>query len=374
MAVSGPDSGGGQPPESPRRAAIPGRFSYAPLRGYCPADLLAMLYLVVVIVLLLVEHDRCPRFPLYLGIHLGLLVLISCLPLLPRPRWSYLQLFREAHALWLMPLAYGELDVLNRLATHRYFDDLVLRWDHAVFGLHPHLVLHQWFPNPVLSEFLHFCYLFYVLLVPVLGLTLFFQRRHEVLRVFVTTVMLNMYACYLIFIFFPVRGPWYTFARPPLEAGFFSGLVRTYLDHGASVGAAFPSSHVAGAVVVALMGYRFSRRVSNFLIVLALGIFVATVYGGFHYGIDALVGLIFGVITAFIGPRLHSALLRRPELSWRNLAVHRRITAMRESFEARRRAMAAGEALRSGSRAAAEGMSRVVQRRAGGSDAGEANP
>ena len=77
------------------------------------------------------------------------------------------------------------------------------------------------------------------------------------------------------------------------------GPVRRTVLHllaaGSSRGTAFPSSHVAAAVVATLAALRTQRRVGIVLGVLTAGLTVGTVYGGFHYAVDALAGVAVGV-------------------------------------------------------------------------------
>jgi membrane-associated phospholipid phosphatase len=108
-----------------------------------------------------------------------------------------------------------------------------------------------------------------------------------------------------------VRGPYYTF--PPVDAPgtIFPELVHATLDRGAAVGTAFPSSHCAAAVVVAILAWRFAPRgLAMAITVISSGIVLATVYGGFHYAIDAVAGLVIGLAMGNLGPRLHGWLSR----------------------------------------------------------------
>ncbi len=306
-------------PNLPRRRfvgpIVPAEISGERRLGFLPADLLSLAYLAVTTAVVLLGHGRLERWNHWLSVHLGLIVVVVALRWVPRQGLPVLQLVRETYALWLMPVGYRAVQDLNRITTSGYYDDIVLGWDRLLFGGHPHAYLMQALPWPWLSEYLHFSYIFYQFLVPTLGFTLFFQRRFEALRVMATTVVLTMYTCYLVFIFFPVLGPYYTFARPAgADAGIFPALVERMLQAGASLGAAFPSSHVAGSMAVAIVAHRFARRLSYALIVLAFSILVATVYGSFHYAVDALAGFIYGVTMALLGPRLHAFLLRRTRL------------------------------------------------------------
>jgi membrane-associated phospholipid phosphatase len=68
----------------------------------------------------------------------------------------------------------------------------------------------------------------------------------------------------------------------------------TLLDRGSSRGTAFPSSHVAASVVSSLCALRHQRRVGIAVTLVTVALTFATVYGGFHYAVDALVGVILG--------------------------------------------------------------------------------
>ena len=87
--------------------------------------------------------------------------------------------------------------------------------------------------------------------------------------------------------------------------------VLALLEQGSSRGTAFPSSHVAASVVAALCALRFQRRV-GVVVALATGLLtVATVYGGFHYAVDALVGVILGLLAWLGSAALWKALASR---------------------------------------------------------------
>ena len=113
--------------------------------------------------------------------------------------------------------------------------------------------------------------------------------------------------CYICFILYPVAGPWYH--SPHLDTAslghFFPNVVQTVLERAASKGAAFPSSHVAVAVVIWLLAWRFARRVFWILAAIVPALALGTVYGGFHYAVDAGAGLLVGVAGYFAAPHVH---------------------------------------------------------------------
>jgi membrane-associated phospholipid phosphatase len=151
----------------------------------------------------------------------------------------------------------------------------------------------------------------------VVALTLYFSRHFEELKEFATTVMATFFFCYVIFTIFPVRGPFYYFGPidPYAKGLLFPQVVHKLLLRAASVGTAFPSSHVAASVAIWLVCRRYLRRLSHAILVIAIGIFVGTVYGGFHYALDALAGVAVGIACGLLGPKLHAWIRTLPGMA-----------------------------------------------------------
>jgi len=122
-------------------------------------------------------------------------------------------------------------------------------------------------------------------------------------------------ACYAVYLVFPVDGPAHTMARysGPLTDGFFYQLSMNAVHAGDSLGTAFPSSHVVGAVSMAILATRwFPRPVSLVFSLEATGVVLATVYTQNHFAIDAAVGVTAALILQlFVAPPLEVALARR---------------------------------------------------------------
>jgi membrane-associated phospholipid phosphatase len=298
---------------APKISVIP--IEHPRLRGYNPVDIITGAYMALTGILLAIGRERVPHASAYLLIHVLAVTGIALLHFIPRRGNVLLMFIRDTYPLWALPFFYHEVRVLDRLIWSGFFDPTVMGWEKAIFGLYPSLHLHEWLPNRLFNEFFHFSYFAYYFLVPILGLWLYLRGREELCRVFGTTILLTFFTCYIIYIFFPVAGPYYVFPPSGNSTGFFPPLVHRILESGASKGAAFPSSHVAASIVVFCMALRFDRRLAGLMGVIAAGILVGTVYGGFHYAIDALVGLVLGVSLALLGPSFHSFLLRRARLS-----------------------------------------------------------
>jgi membrane-associated phospholipid phosphatase len=260
-------------------------------------DLLLLGYLTIVSIVAVVRASSRPGWWLVLVAH-ALFVLL--LFLLTRPRLGRVgRTLREIYPLLLLLGLYSELDVLNSGAVH---DQAVQRWELLVFGTQ---ISRQWWqlaPSTFWSTLLHGAYLSYYFIVSAPALYFAWRGDLQAVRRFVLVVMATFIVCYLVFLFFPVAGPYYQFPRP---APWFTDnlparLAYQALASGSSYGAAFPSSHVAAALAATLAAARISRRLGLILSLPTLLLTVGVVYCQMHYAVDALAGLAVGGLMTWV--------------------------------------------------------------------------
>ena len=217
------------------------------------------------------------------------------------------------YPLLLMPLLYAELPVLNQsLYGGRYFDDIVIDVERALFGFEPARELARMWDSVWVSEPLHAAYISYYFIIYVPPLLIGWKRGVPAMREAVLALALVFFAHYLVFVYLPVEGPRYRYEPPvPLGArGPMHDFAHALLEAGSSRGAAFPSSHVGVSVVATMVTWRHLRPLAPLVALLALGLALGAVYGGFHYGIDALAGALLGAALGAIAPRLYTSLER----------------------------------------------------------------
>lgn len=249
--------------------------------------------------------DRWPRLVGHLIFAAALLVLV---PLMGETGWK--SVVRHWLPVVLLALVYSELDILNDMFTTSFHDESIIAIERALFSSQPATQLREWLPFKPLSEYLHFAYFSYYFLFPILGIALFIKGRRNEFRYAATVTLLVFAFCYTIFILYPVEGPWNHFGHAPLsQVGHFApALVHVVLIKGESVGTAFPSSHVAVSVAVWMLAYQLDRKVFRIEAFLVPALVVGTVYGGFHYAIDSIVGVVVGVVGALLGPKVYRML------------------------------------------------------------------
>lgn len=285
----------------------------APTRGYMPVDILMLAFLGITALLTVVSPLTFPGKGLYTVAHFAALIAVILVRFVPTRHGSWLRLARYAYPLLALPFLYTAVRYLNRLVTAEYFDIPIVQLEQAIFGCQPSQAFHEALPWLPLSEFLHLSYIAYHLLIPGVVIALVLQRRERELALFTTSIMTTFITCYFVFILFPVRGPYYYFGPidPAHQGVLFPQIANWMLESASSVGSAFPSSHVAAATCVWLLGRRFYPRWGWVLLVAAGAIFFATIYGGFHFAIDAFAGLLVGIGGGLGGARFHAWWLGR---------------------------------------------------------------
>ena len=195
---------------------------------------------------------------------------------------------------------YSELPMIIRATGHgRFFDATVISWESALFHGQPALAWALRWPSLILSEVLHGAYLSYYGIIVVVPLMLHVQGRAREFNDAMFVLMLTFVACFVCYLALPVQGPRYLWpSRAP------AGPVREWtvwlLEARSSRGTAFPSSHVAVATTQSILALRYFGWRGAPVSLLALGLALGAVYGGFHYAIDVVAGaMLAAVVTGF---------------------------------------------------------------------------
>ncbi len=288
-----------------------------PLLRWELPDIIYFSYLGIILLLLLVSGvilGRHPRpWPLILfhlviaaiGFTLRSAPLVYDHPFAWFLRWWYPTL--------LFVFCFKAIGEMIHLIHPGFLDPIMVTTDRALFGR----MLTPWMQqaaNPWLTELMYFCYTSFYLFIPGVGVPLYLRWRRDRtdtalldFRQFITAVVLVFYFCYLHFLLTPVGGPVFFQGYPgpvlELAGGPITSFEQWLFGHGTIVGGAFPSSHVAVAIVVAIFAVRF-RVAPRFWAPLSVGLAISTIYTGYHYGIDVIYGMVVAVAVVAVIPGL----------------------------------------------------------------------
>lgn len=273
-------------------------------RGPLAVDYLTQAYLAATAVVALSSLTGIGV--LIAAIHVAAVGLIAWAATLPLPAHRLAMFFRLFYPVALTPILYLELAPLNQLHVTGYFDATVMHWEELLFGSQLAMGFSERIGRLWFSEMLHIGYFSYYFIVPGAAATAYLLKGPRALERASFTIALAFFVCYLCFSVFPVAGPRYDFPQIAGDGprGLTYGLVHTILESGSSKGTAFPSSHVAATLSAWFATGRESKRVFWIMGPFAVSLTLGTVYGRFHYGIDAAVGLIVAISAYLATPWL----------------------------------------------------------------------
>jgi membrane-associated phospholipid phosphatase len=220
---------------------------------------------------------------------------------------------RDWVPLALMLAAYREMDWFTPLAWDHHLELRWIGWDRTLlYGWGLQGAVESF--GMLLAGYLEFCYMLVYAVGPFTVAVLYFAHRRERVNRVLFLYLLGTLLAYAMFPYFPSEPPRVLFGGSDLPGvmtvfrRFNLWIVNGYGIHSS----VFPSAHVSSAFSAAwalLLYLRERRRIGWGMLIYAVSVAVATVYGRYHYAVDAVAG--FGVSLVACGVVLLAADKRR---------------------------------------------------------------
>ena len=266
-------------------------------------DIITLGYFGLVGFLLIFFHKSVNHWPVYVLVHAAIVILILEIVRFGEnhPQKKGFWFLRTVYPLLLLLYGWEELAaVVPMFFGNHWATDLIVRWDKLVFGVYPTVWVQQLY-QPWLNEVMHFIYLGYYSFFFLVPLYLFLRGKKQETMAVVSVVTFTYFSNYLLFYLMPTVDPLHV---PLLQAqhvkeqiGYFFVPLNQFIQaHGGIPVAAFPSSHVAGALVWALTAIRYTKRLGWALLPLAIGIGFSVVYIQLHHALDPIFGYMWGAL------------------------------------------------------------------------------
>lgn len=257
------------------------------------ADKLTLGYLCLSTLLIAGWHENIASWRILLPVHLALMAVIAGLAAARRRTIPVLSFAGHWYPTLIFLFFFEEIGLIVHAIHPGWFDAYLIRADYALFGVHPTVWIER-FNTYWLTELMQLAYTSYYLLTIGYAARLWLRGRRGEFAALIEATCIAYYLCYVIYVLFPIESPYHTLRhlqQADLAGGPVTALIDLIEKHGRVHGGAFPSAHVAGSTVVLLSALRFERKVGCLLLPLVLCIFVATVYGRYHYVVDILAGI-----------------------------------------------------------------------------------
>ena len=271
-------------------------------------DLSSELFVVVLLVLTVLFRQEIPNWTdlaLQLtvagALYFSVVYIIRILP-----RGSLATAVHIGSVMALFSFLFGAVSNLQHVFIAGWMDQSLVGWETALFGgeLSVHL---QAFASPVLTEWMMFAYVIYIPLLPLIGFLCWCTAGSRGAVDYLMNLSLANILCYAGFIVFPIAGPLSHYPdvySVPLDGGLFTWCgewVRSNLHY---PGGSLPSPHCAAATVMLAMLFRYNHRLAWPALPVILTLYIATVYGRYHYTSDMIAGILTGLGVLRISPRI----------------------------------------------------------------------
>lgn len=229
-----------------------------------------------------------------------------------RPRaYKLLVFIRSYYPILLYLYFFESVAVTNRIFFHEWLDPFFMNIDFSLFGYLPSMEWGLRYNALWIKEVLHFAYFCYYPMIVGLPI-LFYIRKRQALDEMVFVLSLVFYFCYFIYSWLPVIGARFI----PLamqwtelsDGGIFTALMAYIYIHSPHLGGAFPSSHVAIALVLSLMALRYFKVIGYVFLVISFFLAIATVYCHYHWFIDTVFGVITGLLGFWLAQKVYKQL------------------------------------------------------------------
>ncbi|MBO7115492.1 MAG: phosphatase PAP2 family protein [Prevotella sp.] len=290
------------------------------------AEWVIISYIVFTLILMACQWDRLVN-------PVGMLWLRGCLLLAMGVLWliycwhpcKLTRLIRVTGLMILLSWFYSDTYEVNRALPN--LDHVFASWEQQLFGCQPSLLFSQICPWGWFSELMCLGYVSYFPLMVTI-LLYYFLRRYEEFGMASFVLISSFFVYYFVFVVLPVTGPQFYYlavGTDKIAAGIFPDLGNWFLTHsermaapgwsdgfwyhmldithdaGERPTAAFPSSHVGVTTVMMLLACHTRNKTLIFsMLPFFLLMCFSTVYIYAHYAIDAIAGLLTGVVVYWV--------------------------------------------------------------------------
>ena len=234
------------------------------------------------------------------------------------------RLLRVVSQMALLSYWYPDTFEFNRIFPN--LDHLFATLESDLFGCQPALLFDQVCSGLFWREAFNMGYWLYYPMIALVSFYYFFCRPKEAERC-TFVIMASFFLYYIVYIFLPVAGPQFYFpvigeeiaaAGPYPElvdyfnlhpeitiaqegkGGLFTELVGMAQGAGERPTAAFPSSHIGVTTILVMLAYRAKKWLFAVMFPVYVLLCCATVYIKAHYLVDAIAGLVTGVLVYYL--------------------------------------------------------------------------
>ncbi|MBV8903075.1 MAG: phosphatase PAP2 family protein [Acidobacteriia bacterium] len=217
---------------------------------------------------------------------------------------SAISYFRDFLPLGLTLVAFEEMTLFAPLAYNGHLERAWIHWDRVLLD-HWRLRAAIESLGPVIPAYLESCYLLVYGLGTYCIIMLYLNNRRKEVDRFFVVLLTGTLAAYALFPFFPSQPPRLLFhdLDAPTLTSFIRGFNIWILGKASHQSSVFPSAHVSSAFAAAWAMFLALPNRPRFawgVLLYAVSVSIATIYGRYHYAADVLAGFFVSLIAAVL--------------------------------------------------------------------------
>ncbi|MDD2714379.1 MAG: phosphatase PAP2 family protein [Candidatus Wallbacteria bacterium] len=219
--------------------------------------------------------------------------------------------------LLILSMYYSFYDGLNHFIVSTDKDQLLADWDKFLFGGHISVWLERYMGIPYLVDWLSFCYLAFVFLMPLIAGVFYFRRDYLAFRtVMIGVVLMECIGC-LGYTIMPAVGPrfafrdWYSIS---ITGGKMTYWALDFINFTRLPRDCFPSLHVGLTALFYFSSFRHCRWLFWCVTPVILSLWFACIFLRYHYLVDVVAGLLLAVAIHFFSVKVLEPYYRKHDL------------------------------------------------------------
>lgn len=310
--------------------------TYNYLKIFRPFDLVIFCFFTFLLLLTLIFHNRL-EVGIIIPSIMGVVLVFIAFGLLDFKTGK--KSIRVIHYVLVAPLILITFKIIYLMVypiRQIDYDDILIKIDHFLFGVHPTQWLHQ-FSFPLVTEILQIVYGTFYFLPIILIVSYLITKEDEKSDYLVFAVVYGFYLSYIGYFLVPGVGPRFTLhnfemTNTELPGLWLTEFLREMTNRGESIPSGtidpikvvqrdiFPSGHTMITAIVMYYSAKYNSKLRYFLIPVGTLLIFSTVYLRYHYVIDVIGGLIFMIISIWSGEKIYRAVQK-----WRGIEVSDKI-------------------------------------------------
>lgn len=238
-----------------------------------------------------------------------------------------IKLARRIYYIPIVYFIYSNVHHFIPIVNPHDYDNVLIAWDYAIFGVHPTVWLDQ-FATPILTEYLQFCYMMFYIIPFVIGIEFTLRHQDEKFYEYVRMIVFGFFFSYLLYFFMPAIGPRFTLhdfslLNQELPGLYLTNIFREMVNAGGGIlpttinpanivnRDCMPSGHTMMTCLSIYLAFKFSSKFKWIVAIIGVSLIIGTVYLRYHYVVDLIAGTIFAAITLWIEPKFNSFLQKQ---------------------------------------------------------------